>query len=446
MQLSTGSLNTIRFSFVKIIARPFLFFVFLYFIFLSFDIFNVPLLIFKVKLTNLFSVIVFVFGFLIYRNFSVPRNFTLIASFILFSMLISMINCCNPISCIGLFVFYSFNFIFYFLLPFNLFRWIAPDLLMRLYFTSFCCVGFYALSQVVFSLAGVILPGVSQYIFALARGQAFAYEPSYYALYMTSFAIFCTAKFMLQSSEYRNINEIIWPNLFLVVSTSTGCFFSYFLFILFFCCFLYFGLVSGFKTSVSLLLVKYFSVISLFLFFVWLVFPDLISYGFLKFFYFDPSDHISFTSRWAGILNYWTVFSQHPWFGVGLGAGPFYLFQIYSAEHGNMLDTDVYNTYAPTNVTLEILSGLGVFGFSIFIWFIAALGRTFLRGLKIKGLNEIEKINLLAFALSLCVMFAALQFNQSIMRAYMWVHVGMFVGYVWHLSRNSLSGDRTDVH
>ncbi len=446
MQFRARGLGIYKLDFADVLVRPFLFLVFLYFVLLSFDVLNVSFLIFKVKLTNLASFILLIFGIFLHKDISVPRNFAWIAVAALFSMAVSVINCCNLISCAGLILFYFFNFIFYFLLSFNLFRWIAPDILLRLYFSSFFCVGIYALCQVVFSLAGFILPGVTQYIFALARGQAFAYEPSYYALYMTSFAIFCTAKFMLQPAEKRNVNEVIWSNLFLLVSTSTGCFYSYLLFILFFCSFIYFGFVPGFKGSVFLVLFKYFSVIFAILLAVWFVYPDLINHGFLKFFYFDPSDHISFKSRWAGIVNYWVVFLRHPWFGVGLGAGPFYLFQISSDEHGNVYDADIYNSFAPTNVTLEILSGLGIFGFIVFVWFFAALCFTFWKAIRIRGLSEADRTNLVAFALSLCVMFAALQFNQSIMRAYMWVHVGIFVGYVQYLFRSKSLLKLASVH
>ncbi len=436
MKFRGGGLNAVRLNFAGIFTRPFLFLVFLYFICLSLDVFNIQFFLFKAKATNILSPIIFVLALFLYKAMFFPRAFVLIACLTLLSMCISMMNSCNPIACLGFILFYVFNFVFYFVFSLNLFRWVDPDVLLRLYFASFVFIGFYALCQIVFSAAGVILPGVTQYIYTLARGQAFTYEPSFYALYMTPFAIFYTAKFMLLRPENRKIMEVVWPNLFLIVSTSTGCLFTYMIYILFFIFFFRFCAEPRVKVLIYSVLFRYSSSLFFVFSFIYFVAPDFVKAGYLKLFYFNSAGQISFRSRWEGIVNYWDFFLEHPWVGIGLGSGPFYLFEVSTAQNASSLDPDIYNHYAPMNVTIEVLSGLGILGGAIFLCFFVVLGLTFRKGLKIQALSEKERLNMIALALSLCVMFATLQFNQSIMRAYMWVHVGIFVGYIHYLCRS----------
>jgi O-antigen ligase len=169
---------------------------------------------------------------------------------------------------------------------------------------------------------------------------------------------------------------------------------------------------------------------------LWVTNKELITDGFLKFFYSGLS-HGSILIRWKGIVDCWNIFLDHPWLGVGLGALPFCIAQKELGTPLDLLDKTIPTDYAPTNATLEIFASLGIIGIILFAAFLYLMVHTFRSGLKIPQLEESERIHLIAFAISICVMIAVLQFNQSIMRPYVWVHVGMFVGYVQALKRCS---------
>lgn len=151
-----------------LIAQPLLALIFLYFLFTSFDLFNLSLLIFKVKFTNAIAALLLLFYLLIFRNLRMPLNFSLLALAILSAMIISASQSPNPYACIGLMLFFIFNYFCYFLIPYNLFKYLKTHTLLNLYFSTFFCIGAYAVCQFAFSIVGIILPGVGQYIFSFS--------------------------------------------------------------------------------------------------------------------------------------------------------------------------------------------------------------------------------------------------------------------------------------
>lgn len=414
---------------ISLLKRPFLILLFLFFLTSSSDLLNAHLLLFKVKLTNAIAVFLFC-TFFIMRATQIPKQFFSLTTAILGCMVISLLNSPNPIAGAGFIAFFLFNYVVYFLIPYNQFRIYHPDFLLKIYSFSFYCTGTYVLFQILFSLGGVILPGVTQYIGTMARGTAFAYEPSFYALYMTPFAMYCTTKFLLQDRADRKIKDVFWPNFLLLASTSTGCFFSYLFFLFFIIIFNYLKIIS---LSTKKLIVN-FSIACISAFVVlWITNKDLIVTGFLKFFYREGISHFSVQDRWRGLTEYWDIFLEHPIIGVGLGAGPFYLAKKKGVNAIDLLDPQILAKYSPMNAATEVLASVGILGSLCFLYFFYLLFNTFRLNLQIPTLTKEERMNLIAFALSICVLFMTLQFNQSIMRAYMWIHVGVFCGYARHL-------------
>ena len=412
--------------FTRFLAKPFYLLLLLYFCTLSADVLHIKLLLFKGKLSILVGVMLFAIFFARFRVLRLDKDFLIAAFACSCSMLLSMTKGYHWIACTTFLCFYLLNYLVFFVLPVNLFCVFKSDFLLKLYFSSFVIVGIYAAAQVLISVFGVYLPFANQRIMSLARGQGFSYEPSYYALYITPYAIFQTTKFFLQKKEAKKLKSMLGANFLLLVSTSTGCFFSYL------ALFTSVGLLKLTRIvrriPLSKILFRGLLGSGLIFFLLWLINPLLISKGFLKFFYVGSGYHGSLQGRLDGIARFWSVFLDHPLIGAGLGGVTTYCAQ----KEGNdfsMLSSDLLNYNCAMNITTEILASLGIVGAVAMAIFLFALWRICQATLRYP-LTEEERINAVAFIVSLCVMFFTLQFNSSIMRAYTWVHVGISVGYM----------------
>lgn len=406
---------------------------FIFFLTSSADLLQIGLLIFKVKLTNAIAFCLLV-GLFFSRALKIQKEFFFLTLLILGTMILSMLNSPNLISSFGFLFFFIFNYLFYFVISYNQFNLFPAEKIFKVYSVSFYCVGFYAFLQVLFSHLGIILPGVGQYIGNLARGSAFCYEPSFYALYMTPFTIYSTSKFILQDQATRKIRDILWPNIFLLASTSTGCLFTYLFFLFLLAIFNFLRIV---KLPINKIILKFFifsiSAFSL----LWVTNKQLINAGLLKFFYGGGTSHFSVSDRWRGLVEYWDIFLENPLFGVSFGGGPFYLSKKKTGYMTDLLDPETLSLYSPMNITTEILASVGFLGGLLFVCFLYLLAVNFRSALRIQCLTNEERITLISFALSICVLFFTLQFSQSIMRCYMWIHIGLFCGYIDHLKTKS---------
>lgn len=403
---------------------------FLYFALSAVDLLYMQLFLFRIKLCNLFGflfllIVLFQFRFLIFS-----KEFILSAVLCLVSLVVSALFGYHLPACLGFILMFVFNYLVFFVVPCTLFLLCDPKKIMYAYFSAFVCIGLIATIQVVSSFFGIILPGVTQYVAHIARGQAFFYEPSYYALYMTPFAVFSTLIYLHSAKEHRRISYLIWPNLFLLVSTSTGVFFSYFAM---FACLL----IPYFKrqlVGVSLLksVLKFSAFCSGAFCLIWLIYPEIIKLGLLKFFY-GGIKHASIGARWIANMHYLSAFRDHFWIGTGLGGSTTYVIKNIYGQDIAANDPNLLHHYIAMNVTTELLASLGVLGALAFAFFLYTVLDQFRQTLRLTQLTRQERVEVTALAISLCVLFFALQFNQSIMRAYVWIHVGMSIGYVKHL-------------
>jgi hypothetical protein len=474
-------------SFWRQISKPFYFLLFLYFFVVSGELLGLKIGIFKLKLNVLVGSILFLLVFLSFRILRLDRDFLLAALCCLGSLVLSAIFGYHWFACLAFLCYFVFNYFVFFVLPVNFFYYLEPGFILRLYFISFILVGLIAAAQVFFSLVGVVLPFVTQYIGPWSRGQGFSYEPSYYALYMTPFTMFYTAKFFLQEKSKRSIGKLIGSNCLLLVSTSTGCFFSYLAFLL--------GL--GFMKWVRAILrpvrncefgphqspynrrsqtgtycintrpfakpavvdsrelsrwpkftifdgaeyigeTSFFQIIwktslAVFILFclLWAIDSKLVSHGFLKLFWTGIVQHQTFQARWIWICEYWNIFLEHPVLGTGLGGASAY----YAQKNGIQLawnDPDILEVGIAMNVTTEVLGSLGLVGAGAFGYFFIRIWKNCRRTLRL-ALTEEERIDILSLIISMGVMFFTLQFSQSILRAYTWLHVGICVGYMKYL-------------
>ena len=325
---------------------------------------------------------------------------------------------------------YGFTLLSYVLLPYFLMKFWDERKILSLYCASFILVGTYATLQLLFSFFGLHDPFAQQYLFGnIVRANAFCYEPSYYALYMTPF-VFLFNAFYLTENEHvapsplvlpRSIWSLLLVNSLYILTTSTSIFFAYMAF---------FGAALFFPAINRRRLISFFLMCTLMLTVLMSLFPFLAKHVFMKFFFQGFMSHHSFYERWVGLTNGWKLFLQHPFFGVGFGGYPSALMEAYL--HGKreflFLSPSLVDAQNPLklfeamNVTTELLASLGVIGFSAFMWLLIAV---FKEGFKKTTLSPLSS----PFLLSLMVTLFVLQFNQGLMRTYLWVHLSLAFAY-----------------
>ncbi|HEY2810094.1 MAG TPA: hypothetical protein VGJ00_01725 [Rhabdochlamydiaceae bacterium] len=330
----------------------------------------------------------------------------------------------------------------FFLVPINLIFLFGRARILQLYWLSFVCVGLHALMQFFLSFFGIRDPFVAQILggeILIFRGQSWTYEPTFYALFATPFVVFLNTRFLLSSSEETPkipLWKVLGSNALLLCSTSTGGFFSYFVF--FALCFAFtlscayrrlFPLlrkrlvcfVLGFATAFALLGIL-----------CWEVFLR----SFYKFFHMGFFAHWSFLERWDKVVEGWKIFCRYPFFGVGLRGVEQYLYlQAHFNDpsvqlYGRLETRDTFLVYSSSTVLMEILASLGVFGLCAFIALGILVWNMFSALLKSALIPAEEKKTLFSLFMSVLVMGVCMQFNQELFRNYVWIHMGISLGYL----------------
>ncbi len=413
-------------------SLPYLF-LFIYFVTLSADKLYITLVFFRLKATHLFSLFLTLLFFPLLRQYSLPKPVWMASLWIFFSLFVSSFFSPLPLRSLGYFCIYCFQFVSYFLLPLLFVLKGEEKRVIRIYFFSFLLVGMHAFLQLFLSIFGIYDPFLSQFLGKFARPHAWTYEPSFYALYMGSFVMFHNLFFLLEKKPFfsmKNFLLLFLINLFLIISTSTGGFFAYFVLLglsLFFSSFTFLKKYIGFLRKKLLLF-------SGFLFFIfgsfWFFFPHIFSDTFFKFFNKNFSSHGCFSTRWEGIVNAWKVFLENPFLGVGLGGVGPYLYQEILLKQAFLQEVTLEEVlpYDPTNVLTEILASLGLFGFFGFILLGLSLYYVFKKTVENPLLPLQERNRIIALFLSLLISLCVLQFNQNIFRNYLWVHTALCLG------------------
>lgn len=424
-------------------------FIFLYFLTLSADLIYVDIGFFKLKLPHLVGFSMVALLAIFQKGIFLERRYFFCFMGILASVLFSsLFSCCFHRSFVYSLV-WVFTFFSYFLTPVNLIKFFDENKLLRVYLASYFAIGSYAVLQFFSSMVGIILPfSVQQMIFV--RGSGFAHEPSFYALYAIPFVVFLNSRWLLtkvynQKTDRKSllrplgIAGLIYANLCLLVSTSTTAVLSYLVF---------FAVVMFIKKSAVNRL--HFSglrrkLLKLSMFFsvcftvCACVFFELFKKTFLKFFFVGIL-HESFQDRLEGIISAVNVFFQYPLFGVGLGGiGPYLYLSEYSPDfQGQLTEINrlLIHQFEATNVFTEILGSLGIVGFVAFSCLLVVIWNAFRKILNDRRLLPTERVNILSFLISIVVILICLQVNQGLFRTYIWVHLGLSVGYVMKVREN----------
>lgn len=406
---------------------------FFYFFVASGEQLHVQLSIFKPKITHVLSVLFFGYLWIVQRKIILPRPLFYPFLWILLSLCFSSFFGAHPFRSYGYINVYLFNFIFYFLIPFNLMQCFQPLKILKIYMLSFVYLGLYAIMQMGLSLFEIYDPLATQRVGSVARGQAWTYEPSYYALYMTAYVMFKNALGIFQPQRHFSMKEI-WKlmgvNCLLLASTSTGLIFSYPAFCAVSLWVAFLRPVRQIAPYVKKRIFKFIGFGCVFAGVLAWLFRELFIQSFFKFFYFGFMTHFSFYARWQGLVSAFNVFLQNPFFGVGVGGVGPYIFKKNSFYETNAEMLTELESYDPTNVFTEVLASLGIVGFLGFIFLGLVFFRAFKKVIVNVQISETDKIVTIGLFISLIVLLFVLQFNQGLFRPCIWIHAGMVYGYL----------------
>jgi O-antigen ligase len=434
----------LKISTKEVSKNLFLTLVFIYFLTLSGDMLEIDFTAFSIKLPRLLGITLLLSLFLSNRFRLMGKSFFYCFLWIFGSFLVS--SCLSEafLASLGGCGAGLIAYLCFFLVPINLMRLFGKERILRLYFASFVCVGLHAVLQCVLSCFWILEPFATQTIGSLniVRGQSWLYEPSYYALFTTPFVFFLNTRFLLDGRP--RLFYLLCANLFLLISTSTGGFFAYFIFCLLCLCLSFMPLVQRYFPNLRRRVIGFLLSFLICIGALSLVLKELFLHTFFKFFYFGLLMHSSFADRYAKIIECWEIFCSSPLFGIGLRNIEHHLYTRAHFDEGVYLNEafkwkELFHHYTATNVLMEMLASLGVLGLCGFILLFIVTIRLFCSTIRDARVALEEKKMLFSLLLSMIVMLICLQFNQELFRTYVWAHMGISVGYLLQVRASSLS-------
>lgn len=357
--------------------------------------------IFTFKLSQLFFLVTFVLLLATKKYRFRKDNFMF---FFMFTSLLSTVFALNPLLGIAYYLYILFNvFLVYYVLSsyVEMFGIKATVHLVRLtFFVQFWILVFQYILVVVFQYEIPFMRSYGTY-FGVPRFRLWFFEPSYMATYVLFwFTLALTMFLKFKNKSY--IKDLICSSCMLIMSTSTAGFVGILVAFI-----LVWILTPNNKRKfvapiIGLLLL---ALIPLFM-------PDMFEIFFMRLF------NTSLNSASGGRISKWSepfnVFLDKPLLGVGPGNYGFY----FNASIEKV----------PSNVTLELLATLGVWG----LIFYAIHLKLFYKAYRIIintniPLNE-EKQLLYSIVLGVIVFVIILQANQGYLRLYHWMLLGLLFG------------------
>lgn len=255
--------------------------------------------------------------------------------------------------------------------------------------------------KVVFNYEFSFMPGYGEFK-DIPRFQIWFYEPSYLATYLSVW--FSVAFYMWLIEKRRGyLLDIVLALIMFVISTSTTGFIAIALAV----AVIYFVWLAR---GVDLKKILFFVGIVMLLVLFRVVFSDIYEVFIGRLF--NSSLNTASGGRVDGWKESFHVFAQNPFFGVGAGN-----YGIYLGEG---------TEYVPTNVTLDLLATLGIFGTVAFYGLTVSLIYHALKVPKDSANRELT----VALALGLIVFTVVLQVNQGYLRLYHWLFFGVLWGAI----------------
>lgn len=395
----------------------------------SFDIFLVINIGFNFRISQI-ALIPVIFYTIITRcngRLSVlPIGYKLLLTWVLFIMFF-IPNTSFPTRGFG----YLFWLLFNILLIFSMVQLIKTERLLsdilKCYVYSFAFVALFGLVQFITPLIGLGGILVQQWWFPgiLARINGFSYEPSFFSTYLLIGWVFiaCLLKYKVFLIPKKRLSYIyLLVSVAMVLSTSRMGWMMmliwYLQYFLFFIVKLYHGRINT-KLFKYILLFVFIMIILIFLV-IYAIGFDNISFLFAGLGIAGGSSHSSDT-RTNEFIDTLTIFTQSPIIGYSLGG--------ISSAIGNLrgidvTDFEVAKMNEGMNVFAEVLAASGAFGFLFFISYFVKLVYLPITLAK-KVTNVFHSTILKSLVVSFLFELLILQFNQNILRPYLWMHIAI---------------------
>jgi hypothetical protein len=303
-------------------------------------------------------------------------------------------------------------------------------IILKIYILSFVAMAIVGILECIISIIGINVPFITQWWIKgmLPRINGFSFEPSYYATYML---IGWTTVRILMLNEKNNKKENI-----LLISASSIIFITI--------------ILSSSRIGIAFMIgvegiifirnlyytikkkdewaKKYVIAITIIAIVVIIVMCISVKNMDLKFLLqgtgIGGTSAHSVSERESNLLNVIEVFKKSPILGKGLGG----IYAEMAANKGlNPADVESQNVATGICIFAEVLAASGIIGFAVFIWYIIKL---ILNPFKLsKKVDNNNKYLLKALTYALIVELVILQFNQNILRQYLWLHIAMLSAY-----------------
>lgn len=313
-------------------------------------------------------------------------------------------------------------------------------LIIKLYLLSFIIVSIFGIIQFLLPFIGINPPLVQQWWIPgqLIRANGFSYEPSYYATYLligwVMFRIlFKFNKSFIEDKKFIIIGLIV-TTISIILSTSRMGIIMLVLFEL--CNFAY----NFFKTLVdrnyklffTYLLAIICSLLGIVLI-IYMIDKYIIDLNFLlNGTGLNGAPAHSFLDRFKGAIDVFIVFTKSPLLGYGYGG---VYTEVALLNNMNVFNGNIQDLGVTFCVFAEALAASGIIGFIfLMIYFIIICLKPIIKSFKIK--NEQDKIFLISLAISLIFELIILQFNQNILRLYLWIHMALLSLFYSKLIKN----------
>ena len=313
-------------------------------------------------------------------------------------------------------------------------------LIIKLYLLSFIIVSIFGIIQFLLPFIGINPPLVQQWWIPgqLIRANGFSYEPSYYATYLLigwiMFRIlFKFNKSFIEDKKFIIIGFIV-TTIAIILSTSRIGIIMLVLFEL--CNFVY----NFFKTLIdrnyklffTYLLAIICSLLGIVLI-IYMIDKYLIDLNFLlNGTGLNGAPAHSFLDRFKGAIDVFIVFTKSPLLGYGYGG---VYTEVALLNNMNVFNGNIQDLGVTFCVFAEALAASGIIGFIfLMIYFIIICLKPIIKSFKLK--NEQDKIFLISLAISLIFELIILQFNQNILRLYLWIHMALLSLFYSKLIKN----------
>lgn len=304
------------------------------------------------------------------------------------------------------------------------------SLILKLYLLSFIIISIFGIIQFLLPFFEIKPPLVQQWWIPniLIRVNGFSYEPSYYATYLLIGWVMFRILFKYNKLFIENKKTIIFglivTTIAIILSTSRMGIIMLLLFEIsnFIYNFIKTLIDRKYKVFFTYLLITICSILVIIIS-IYLIDKYVFDLNFLlNGTGLNETSAYSILDRFQGAIDVLKVFQKSPFIGYGLGG-------IYT-EVANLYDISDFSNIQDIGLTFcvfaEALAASGIIGFIfLLIYFWNLFYKPIKERLKLR--NNKYKICLIALAIALVFELIILQFNQNILRQYLWIHIGIIV-------------------